>query len=481
MEKARLRDAKSAFISACMRSSSSITHGARLTAAKDALRLIAKWNKKAARPGDFEEAVSSVASLESVVDLWITRDGQTPCFVAAMYGRDQVLKWLIEELRADVNKQTKCGWTPVFVATRFGLMDCIVLLCEAGAAVNKPTTEPVGDFPAGATALDAAVMMRHKAAARKLIEDYRAWRGLDDKGAKDSLADRADKIAAAEAEKELEEEAARAQRKDRLAALAGRTKQGHFTGKKPQTPKRAPQRPSPTEHLFSSSLGEGARRRIDIEQQEEEDEIMRELNKAASAASTDGKAFFFGESAEAMGAEAKYDLSDETFLLKAAEKQDWAAVEALAKMHAEAAQAADPDIKWTALHWATAEKAPASVVKALFDAFPGALFLKDIDGKTPSDIAADKKHAEATALFDAAKAALEAAEAEAEAEKEGEDAAGESGDDDDDDDESDEDDDDDDDEGRAEHGGVERLKGSTPRSDDDDKQSSDSSGIHGDL
>ena len=40
---------------------------------------------------------------------------------------------------------------------------------------------------------------------------------------------------------------------------------------------------------------------------------------------------------------------------------------------------------------------------------------------------------------------------------------------------------DDDDEGRAEHGGVERLKGSTPRSDDDDKQSSDSSGIHGDL
>ena len=121
-----------------------------------------------------------------------------------------------------------------------------------------------------------------------------------------------------------------------------------------------------------------------------------------------------------MEAEAKYDQSDPKYLLKAAEAKDWAAVEALAKVHAEAAVEVDPDIKWTAMHWAAAEKAPVACVKALLEAFPDALYMKDIDKQTPSDLANANGNEEATALFAAAEAAAAAAAAAAEAEAEAE-------------------------------------------------------------
>ena len=199
---APLARAQSAFTRACMQPAGALGGDvARLAEAQGALAKVAEATLREA--GDFEVAAQAddgdpAFLISMCVDNWVNGDGQTALFVAAMYGREGVCKWLAEECRADLNKADRKGWTPLLAATRFGRAGVVALLCEAGAAVNKASTKDFGDFPAGVTALDAAVAMGHRALAKQL-KRHKARRGVRNLQA--AIADKAD-AAAANAEKE---------------------------------------------------------------------------------------------------------------------------------------------------------------------------------------------------------------------------------------------------------------------------------------
>ena len=216
-----LARAQSAYTRAVMRpGGAQFPDGARLKAAQDALARVAEATLKEA--GDFEAAAAdggdggaNVAFRVSlVVDNWMNNDGQSALGIAAMYGRDGVARWLLEECRADVNKADRHGWSPLVCAARFGRADVCVLLCEAGAAVNKPTTKARGGFPEGLTALDACVAMGHKALAKRL-KRHKAKRGVIN--LQRGIADRAD-AAARSAEKAAADDALAALHNDEAVA-----------------------------------------------------------------------------------------------------------------------------------------------------------------------------------------------------------------------------------------------------------------------
>eukprot|EP01061_Rhynchopus_euleeides_P015031 TRINITY_DN257_c0_g1_i4.p3 TRINITY_DN257_c0_g1~~TRINITY_DN257_c0_g1_i4.p3 ORF type:complete len:111 (+),score=6.22 TRINITY_DN257_c0_g1_i4:384-716(+) len=65
-------------------------------------------------------------------------DGATPCFIAADDGHTDVLRILITEGQADVNKAKNDGRTPCFIAAQNGHADALhILIAEGQADVNK--------------------------------------------------------------------------------------------------------------------------------------------------------------------------------------------------------------------------------------------------------------------------------------------------------------------------------------------------------
>jgi len=257
---APLARAQSAYLCAVMRpGGAEFSDGARLAAVKNALMRVAEATLKEA--GDFEAATADggdgadVAFQVSLcVDNWMNAFGQTALFVAALYGRDGVARWLVEACRADVNKADRHGWSPVVVASRFGRADVALLLCKAGAAVNKPTTKARGGFPEGVTALDVAVVSEFKALAKQL-KRHKARRGVRD--LQHSVADRADAAARA-ADKAAASDALAAHRddeadtEDRLMAQLNATAAAAASG--PQ--KKAAPRPKAAAAAKKADLGE---------------------------------------------------------------------------------------------------------------------------------------------------------------------------------------------------------------------------------
>lgn len=61
-----------------------------------------------------------------------THNGANPFFIACQEGRVEVGKWSVEEVKAEVDRATKEGWTPLYVAAQMGYLKIVKCLVEKG-------------------------------------------------------------------------------------------------------------------------------------------------------------------------------------------------------------------------------------------------------------------------------------------------------------------------------------------------------------
>ena len=89
---------------------------------------------QAAQQGFVEVVRFLVEEGKADVDKARTSDGSTPLFMAAFKEHTEVVRFLVEEGKADVDKaQASSGVTPLFVAAQFGHLEVIKLLLDKGA------------------------------------------------------------------------------------------------------------------------------------------------------------------------------------------------------------------------------------------------------------------------------------------------------------------------------------------------------------
>ncbi|GAB5367358.1 hypothetical protein AAMO2058_001223500 [Amorphochlora amoebiformis] len=89
--------------------------------------------------------------------------GWTALIYGAMYGRVQIVRYLIEFGRANVNRRDKYGNTALILAARRNHLDTVRVLASCGANVNIPTTN-------GDTALTFAAWKNNVDVVRYLVE-----------------------------------------------------------------------------------------------------------------------------------------------------------------------------------------------------------------------------------------------------------------------------------------------------------------------
>ena len=82
---------------------------------------------------------------------------------ATLYGSENLLRWLLHDLKFDVNEQNKYGWTALHFAANNYKMECARLLLDVGSQNLKDQS---GDTP-----LDFAEENDHKEMQR-LIESH---------------------------------------------------------------------------------------------------------------------------------------------------------------------------------------------------------------------------------------------------------------------------------------------------------------------
>jgi len=77
--------------------------------------------------------------LESGVDAYkVDNDGCTPLYIASQKGYLKVVKYLVEECKAEVDKARETGESSLYVATQEGRFEVLKFLVEVGNAhVNK--------------------------------------------------------------------------------------------------------------------------------------------------------------------------------------------------------------------------------------------------------------------------------------------------------------------------------------------------------
>ena len=63
-------------------------------------------------------------------------DGVTPLYAAAMQGKTEVVKLLLTEGNAEVDKTNNTGATPLYVAAEQGMTEVVKLLLRGGADAN---------------------------------------------------------------------------------------------------------------------------------------------------------------------------------------------------------------------------------------------------------------------------------------------------------------------------------------------------------
>ena len=89
--------------------------------------------------------------------------GVTVLMLAAMNGRPNVLKWLIHELKSDVNEQNIYGGSALHLATRNNQMECASVLLDLGSQLLK------NEY--GKTPLDCAIDAENKQ-MKNLLESH---------------------------------------------------------------------------------------------------------------------------------------------------------------------------------------------------------------------------------------------------------------------------------------------------------------------
>ena len=101
-----------------------------------------------------------------------TKIGETPLYLACGGGYD-VVQVLLNDLRVEVNKSTEIGATPLYIACQIGKVDVVqVLLNDPRVEIEQATNE-------GATPLEIAWRNRHNEIARYL-KKIRKWPPLND-------------------------------------------------------------------------------------------------------------------------------------------------------------------------------------------------------------------------------------------------------------------------------------------------------------
>ena len=92
--------------------------------------------------------VQSLVSANADVDKAKTSDGATPLFMAVLNGHTEVVRFLVEEGKADVDKVNKKNQTPINIAADGGRLEVVQFFLGKGA--DCTIEDAWGDTPLGA-------------------------------------------------------------------------------------------------------------------------------------------------------------------------------------------------------------------------------------------------------------------------------------------------------------------------------------------
>ena len=117
---------------------------------------------QAAQQGFVEVVRFLVEEGKADVDKTKTSDGATPLFIAAQKGNLEVIKLLLDKGADWTVGMRDNGWSPLFVASWAGKAAVVAELLERQAAdPATATTSEHLDIPAGSTALSVAELKGH--------------------------------------------------------------------------------------------------------------------------------------------------------------------------------------------------------------------------------------------------------------------------------------------------------------------------------
>jgi hypothetical protein len=83
---------------------------------------------------DATDVIKCLLSSGADINLY-HKDGQSPLFIASMYGHCDVFRCLLSSV-ADISLRDKYGRSPLFIASKYGRCDGVQCLLSSGADIN---------------------------------------------------------------------------------------------------------------------------------------------------------------------------------------------------------------------------------------------------------------------------------------------------------------------------------------------------------
>ena len=116
-----------------------------------ALDLKERWFEKA-RKGSLEQMkliykIMKEKGVEENIKKWRNSNDRTILMEASLCGNLNVLKWLIQELQFDVNKQNSYGWSALHFAAIYNRIECARFLRDIGSHYLRSYVRPSGKTP----------------------------------------------------------------------------------------------------------------------------------------------------------------------------------------------------------------------------------------------------------------------------------------------------------------------------------------------
>ena len=115
------------------------------------LDLKERWFEKA-RKGKLEQMkfiykIMKEKGVEEDIKKWRNSNDRTILMEASLSGNLNVLKWLIQELQFDVNKQNNYGWSALHFAAIYNRIQCARFLLDIGSQHLRSYVSPSGKTP----------------------------------------------------------------------------------------------------------------------------------------------------------------------------------------------------------------------------------------------------------------------------------------------------------------------------------------------
>ena len=116
-----------------------------------ALHLKERWFKKA-RKGRLKQMkfiykIMKENGVEEDIKKWRNSGDRTILMEASLSGNINILKWLIQELHFDVNKQNNYGWSALHFAAIYNRIECAQFLVDIGSLHLRSYLRPSGKTP----------------------------------------------------------------------------------------------------------------------------------------------------------------------------------------------------------------------------------------------------------------------------------------------------------------------------------------------